>query len=343
MKNLNKKAVSGVIVTVLLVLLVFAAVAIVWAVISSFLSEQGGIIAQGLDTVSLDIIDNSLKYNSTDGLEVKVKRNIGKGNITGINLVVNGETTGQFKYSKVTGGEIVEGETVKIRFEEGLPENITSIAISPITIANGREVIGNVKDEAVPGRGFVGGEVLYLSGDTTGGFICGAGGCPDIKPNGKYGNAFYFSGSQNAEFNVTSSDWADNSLISFVAWVKTEDLITARRIIDGSADNKKGMSIYILDSQLYYRMSTDSNSQTFSFTDTNNYHFVAMTTSTAGTYYYLDDMAPKTDTRPYEQSDNHVIGGNVGNTQNWKGYIDEVRIYQRALTAQEIYYLRTYG
>ena len=38
MNNLNKKAVSGVIVTVLLVLLVFAAIAIVWAVVQPFIT-----------------------------------------------------------------------------------------------------------------------------------------------------------------------------------------------------------------------------------------------------------------------------------------------------------------
>lgn len=92
MKNLNKKAVSGVIVTVLLVLLVFAAVAIVWAVIQPFISGGLQDVEGQAACLKLDMEIESATYSADlqEKTTVKITRTAGNANVTEMRIFAEG-------------------------------------------------------------------------------------------------------------------------------------------------------------------------------------------------------------------------------------------------------------
>ncbi|OIO43164.1 hypothetical protein AUJ62_00480 [Candidatus Pacearchaeota archaeon CG1_02_32_21] len=96
-KVFSKKAVSGVVTTVLLILIVLASIGIVWAVISSFLKQGTQGIEGAADCFSLQLSLESAVNDSTpstqDNIKLRVKRLAGEGNITAIKFLVDGADT----------------------------------------------------------------------------------------------------------------------------------------------------------------------------------------------------------------------------------------------------------
>ncbi|MBS3072881.1 hypothetical protein J4477_03550 [Candidatus Pacearchaeota archaeon] len=96
-KGFSKKAVSGVITTVLLILIVLASIGIVWAVISSFLKQGTEGIEGAADCFSLQMNIESAVNDSTagtgDNIKIRVKRLAGEGNMTSIKFLIDGADT----------------------------------------------------------------------------------------------------------------------------------------------------------------------------------------------------------------------------------------------------------
>lgn len=102
-KEFSKKAVSGVVTTVLLILIVLAAIGIVWAVISNFLNQGTRSIEGSADCFSLQlslesavnktITPNFLTNSNLNNVELRVKRIAGEGNVTAIKFLVDGVDT----------------------------------------------------------------------------------------------------------------------------------------------------------------------------------------------------------------------------------------------------------
>jgi flagellin-like protein len=96
-KIFSKKAVSGVVTTVLLILIVLAAIGIVWATVSSFLKQGTQGIEGAADCFSLQLNLESAINDSSAGtgnnIKVRVQRVSGEGNITAIKFLVDGADT----------------------------------------------------------------------------------------------------------------------------------------------------------------------------------------------------------------------------------------------------------
>ncbi len=94
-KEFSKKAVSGVVTTVLLILIVLAAIGILWAVISNFLKQGTQGIEGAADCFSLQLsIESATNATATvPGATIRVKRLAGEGNITAIKFLVDGIDT----------------------------------------------------------------------------------------------------------------------------------------------------------------------------------------------------------------------------------------------------------
>jgi len=97
-KEFSKKAVSGVVTTVLLILIVLAAIGILWAVISNFLKQGTQGIEGAADCFSLQLSIESATNATVSpaivpGATIRVKRLAGEGNITAIKFLVNGIDT----------------------------------------------------------------------------------------------------------------------------------------------------------------------------------------------------------------------------------------------------------
>ena len=89
---LNKKGVSGVIVAVLMILIVIAAVVILWIAIKPFIEEGLEEVEGAADCLTLDLsIDEAwIETNEPDYfLKAKLTRNAGEGEIENVNFFID--------------------------------------------------------------------------------------------------------------------------------------------------------------------------------------------------------------------------------------------------------------
>jgi len=82
---MNKKSVSNIVVTLILILLILVAADILWFVVKGYIGDAKDISAEGLliDLEIKNVVDNG------ETITIKVKRNPGGGEITGLKFAVN--------------------------------------------------------------------------------------------------------------------------------------------------------------------------------------------------------------------------------------------------------------
>ena len=91
---LNKRGLSTIVTSLLLILLVIVAVGIVWIVVRNVL--QGGTEGIFLDKFTIDAqIKNVQVDNQTNSIDLTVKRNSGEGEITGLKFIFYNETASE--------------------------------------------------------------------------------------------------------------------------------------------------------------------------------------------------------------------------------------------------------
>ncbi|MBI2632448.1 hypothetical protein HYW75_05570, partial [Candidatus Pacearchaeota archaeon] len=147
---MEKRGVSDVITTVLIILLVLAAVAIIGGILLKNLQESADKIESGFNTARLSVVPQSVRYGPdeqyNDNIEFNIQREPGAGNMAGLNLI--------FKYKSGKGvvvredGEIKELETKSFSKELGqlnVDSNdiIKQISVTPILkTSRGKEYFG---------------------------------------------------------------------------------------------------------------------------------------------------------------------------------------------------------
>src|SRR3989344_2936303 len=147
---MNKKGLSDVISTVLLILLVISAIAILWIVIQNFISSSSESIEVGTNSASLEITNAQYGPN---GLEVNVKKSTAGGDVSGINLILDDEQGNSKSYILNTPIQILETKTIILSSSQIialgiLAGNITRIGVYPmINTSKGRQVSGKIRNE----------------------------------------------------------------------------------------------------------------------------------------------------------------------------------------------------
>ena len=170
--------------------------------------------------------------------------------------------------------------------------------------------------------------------------------CPTIK-SGKFGNALYFDGSDdyiNAG-NGSSLDLTGN--ITVEAWVKPGKLDTAYLVKKASRDSTDGYELALSKAtgKAYFRVNQKTSDDTYKLFSTSSYPVDGNTwVHLAGVYngshvqIYFNGKLENSMTGPANISsntDNLEIGG-PDDSRNFKGTIDEVIIWNRALSPEEI-------
>ena len=141
---MNKKGLSGVIATLLMVLLVVIAVSLVWFVIRALLSEGEDEINSGNVFISLKI--EEAKIQGSD-ISVRVERRVGKGDLSAIKFIL---TDGQDSEVVRMDANLEEfgRQTFNITPISIPIANIKSLSIAPvIASSSGEENVGNILDE----------------------------------------------------------------------------------------------------------------------------------------------------------------------------------------------------
>lgn len=223
---MNKRGISSIIATLILVLLTIVLVGIVWAVISNIVKSGSQQVSSQFGTLFLDLkIQNVVVDSSTGNLSVTVTRNPGQGNLTGVAFAISdGENT---KVIKETAA-IDQLETKTFTFT---PSDLGSILlVKEVDIA---PIVQGQVGQIVDSRIFSNSQILQnlgavswwkLDGDASdeiggnnGNLI---GGVNFVQ--GKFGQAANFNGSSTAiiEMNSFANLPLGNNPRTMLAWIK---------------------------------------------------------------------------------------------------------------------------
>ncbi|MCH8329514.1 MAG: hypothetical protein IIB81_03925, partial [Nanoarchaeota archaeon] len=125
----NKRGLSAVVTTLLIILLALVAIGAIWVVVGSLISEGAGDINLEQFTLDLSIKNAYIDTADLDNIKVRVKRSVGAGEITGIRFIffngidsttITKETSltefdeETFSFTPTELGDIEEGDSVSI-------------------------------------------------------------------------------------------------------------------------------------------------------------------------------------------------------------------------------------
>lgn len=167
----NKRGLSSVVTTILIIVLMMSVVAGLALVINNFVKKGSSQLSVSRFTVSVSI--ESAFINFEDRVSsVRVKRNTGMGDLVGIKFIFEDSRNSEVFDRRVVGFDELEERTFDINLSESYSVldifNLERVSIAPIIkLESGEEVIGNVQD-FISGlnEGISGGN---LSGNYTGG------------------------------------------------------------------------------------------------------------------------------------------------------------------------------
>ncbi len=148
---MNKKGISGIVVTVLLVLLVIGALGILWIILLSFINSSGDQISKGINLINLDIIDGSASYNlDNNKLQLKISRNNNEGNLTGFRIIFY-ESGGNSEHIDFdTSIKVLETLNYNLDIPLGFEiDNPDKISIIPIVYKNNKKYVTSITDEEI--------------------------------------------------------------------------------------------------------------------------------------------------------------------------------------------------
>ncbi|MFH1509754.1 MAG: LamG domain-containing protein, partial [Candidatus Nealsonbacteria bacterium] len=179
--------------------------------------------------------------------------------------------------------------------------------------------------------------------------------------DGKYGQALSFDGTDDY-VNVSSSQWDPPSAnATWEMWFKpaftidSSSMASKIQMVLMSRTNSRPNLYFFTDGALRWDVYTGVDNVAISITtsfEANRWYYVVATWGSSGQYLYIDGLLEDTDPNtapPVSGYTNLYIGERSDYAYDpFNGTIDEVRIYNRALSANEIrsHYLRgqtTYG
>ncbi len=370
---MNKRGVSGVIVAVLMILIVIAAVVILWSVISGFLTSSTDKIGLGLNTLNVEV--ESASFNQGD-LYVKVHRDGSKGDMYGVKVLVSDETGNSD--SVVIEKEIGQLETSDVIVNREMFEDenldfgkISRIVVTP-AVKSGDEYSFGSDDEYVVENRFLSddGLVLYLPFE---GDVMDKSG--NVESSDLINNNVLFVPSKNGfgqagkfvktspytwiNIDIVNSPLQDTDGFTVSSWVKLETAPDGvGRVIAStySHSEKKGWTL----GEEY----GSSDNMEFSVMNSNTYHATIPNffrdygndwAQVIGVYkpgelrlFINGEMVVKStapNTISYPTLNKLRVGHRADSSKQgmWDGGIDELRFYDRALSDDEIYYLYRYN
>ena len=143
---MNKKAISAVVATVLIILITVAAVTIIWAAIIPMINNQISGGTQCLDAVSqLQLVtDQGYTCKNAANISLQVKMGAGDVDLTDIQILVSagGDTTSSKFSDGVLSGSLPDknGQSVIVIDTTGIMGTVSEVSIAPIV------AVGNTQE-----------------------------------------------------------------------------------------------------------------------------------------------------------------------------------------------------
>ncbi len=166
---------------------------------------------------------------------------------------------------------------------------------------------------------------------------------PSWTNNGKVGKALSFTSSENDYIDCGNNSSLQVTETTWSAWIKPSS-IDAYNVFLDKKYNKEG-TFRLVNGRLHFYHGNGSDYEGFygtTYLSSNNWYYVAVTrdTATEKISFYLNgkpDKPPQSYSySPTTGTDNLFIGKRDGYSQSFNGLIDEVKIYNSALTADQV-------
>ena len=150
---LNKKGISSIIATLILILLTIVLIGIVWVVIVNITSSANKGIDIGGLTLNLKI-QQALK--GTNNISVIVQRQSGEGNLVGVNFVISDGSISEV-IKQNTSLDIYQGKSFVLSPQQLDINSVKTISVAPIYVSQngGSQQIGGITDTYAFGNGSI--------------------------------------------------------------------------------------------------------------------------------------------------------------------------------------------
>lgn len=272
---------------------------------------------------------------STQRFELWGGTSYASGTISDINSLRNGikfgnpttSSTLDLVFSAITGA--LSGNTVVTLNDgggDGLVGDIVADTLGKITVRNDKGLVGywhfdeNTSSTAYDASGSRNNGVLYGSPTWASGSSCKAGSCLGLNGSTQYADI------------GTPGNYSDNFSLS--AWVKHANTSGWDDIISGGC----GDFLFAFNGTTFQfggQCNVPFGMTTYSGNIEGAWHYVAATYDGSTVTLYVDGVAVNSAPKSGVFVPGHLyIGG--GSSERFLGSVDEVRIYNRALSAQEI-------
>jgi len=139
----NQRGLSTIVVTLIIVLVSLVAVGVVWVVIKNVINSGSNDITLGKFTINLKIED---AYESSGNITVKVKRNVGEGDLVKIKFVLSDDENSEI-ITRDTDLTELKTKTFTLDPAELSPSSILTVSIAPVfKLTDGTESLGDIAD-----------------------------------------------------------------------------------------------------------------------------------------------------------------------------------------------------
>ena len=140
----NRKGLSAIVATLIIILLVLVAAGIIWVVVRSLVQEGAEGIELGKFTLDLEI--KRAQIGNGDVTVVVVRRNPGQGNYIGMNFVFSDGINSEIIRENTTLQELEE-RSFTFTLTEISTSNLKTISVAPIfELSSGKESVGDIAD-----------------------------------------------------------------------------------------------------------------------------------------------------------------------------------------------------
>tara|TARA_Y100000034_G_scaffold127740_1_gene181135 strand:- start:94 stop:1182 length:1089 start_codon:yes stop_codon:yes gene_type:complete len=356
---MGKKGISAVVASILIVLLTVASVAIIWVIIRPTIEKTG----QGIEfgsrefNMGLKILGDKIELDrDIKSVAFVVKRKAGKADLTGLKVILL-DSEGNIAFFDAPSLDELESEKIEISYLDTELIDLEKISVAPI-FTDGD--LGNIASEVKinPGKNYPYKNLVgywkfddnFLDSSGNGNHGVEVGTVP-FTDNGQIGKAVQFSNDDSNAVKVS-----DNELfhipdkLTVTAWIKRNSVDSPDIILENNDFKTGGFRFDIRDDNyLKFLKTVDDGAytteSTFTISGDSTWHFVAFVYSKPYITFYLDNeyqIETMTNTEDIAYTlpvvDLH-IGRQEYSADPFDGDIDEVRLYNRALSSDEIFAL----
>ena len=169
----NRRGLSEVVTTLIIILLVLVAIGTVWFVINNILSEGSEQI--GLEQFSVDVNFLRASINGND-VTLTVKRATGPGNLSGMKFILSDGSNSE-EFTETGGLSELQEKTFIVTLTSLNSSNLRTASVAPVYTRNAEDVLGAITATYTCGGGSSGGNGGNGGNGNGGNGGNGGGGC----------------------------------------------------------------------------------------------------------------------------------------------------------------------